>query len=71
MINMVAEGHLSYIQSIVAVLLTTTFIPCFPDLAAMSKEIGLRNTLMMTVAILVSSVLLAGGLSVILMRVMK
>lgn len=60
--KMVDQGGLNYIQSIVAVVVTTTFFPCFTNVIAIGKEMGAKTAVMMTSLICVSSLILAGGL---------
>ena len=60
LLNMVDAGMLDYIQSIVAVVITTMFIPCFANIVAMCRQIGVVRGLVMTLAINISSFVLAG-----------
>lgn len=60
--HMVSAGALNYIQSIVAVVVTTTFFPCFANVIAIGKEIGARAAVLITVLICLSSFILAGAL---------
>ena len=57
------EGRLDFIQSVVAVVTTTMFIPCFANIVAMFKEVGTRAALLMLIAINSTTILLAGGLN--------
>jgi ferrous iron transport protein B len=59
-INLVRKGEMDYVQCIVAVIITTTFAPCFANIMAMTKEVGGKRTLAMLFAISVSA-LTAGG----------
>ncbi|MBD3390639.1 MAG: ferrous iron transport protein B [Chitinivibrionales bacterium] len=67
LLRMVDSGGLTYIQSIVAVVITTMFVPCFANIVAICKELGVRAGIGMTLAINVSSFVLAGILSKILL----
>ncbi|MEI7672273.1 MAG: ferrous iron transport protein B [Deltaproteobacteria bacterium] len=67
LIKLVNEGQLNYIQSIVAVVLTTTFIPCLANIVAMGKEIGLRSAALMIFQINIASIAMSG----LLYRVLK
>jgi ferrous iron transport protein B len=58
-------GMLSNSQSMVAVVLTTTFIPCSAHVAAMVKERGIRMVVLILSAICVSSFLLSWVLKLI------
>lgn len=69
MINLVRNGEMDYIQSIVAVVITTTFAPCFATVMAMGKELGARRTLMMMVAIGISALVVSGSLRWILITI--
>ena len=66
LINMVDAGALNYVQCIVAVVITTMFVPCFANIVAMCKEMGAKTGLAMAVTINLSSFVLAGILSWIL-----
>ena len=63
---MVDAGGLSYVQSIVAVVITTMFVPCFANIVAMCKQLGVVRGLVITLIINVSSFILAGALNWIL-----
>jgi len=65
-LNMVDAGALNYVQCIVAVVITTMFVPCFANIVAICKEMGVKTGLAMTVAINLSSFVLAGILNWIL-----
>ena len=64
--NMVDAGALNYIQCIVAVVITTMFVPCFANIVAMCKEMGVRTGIAMATVINISSFILAGILNWIL-----
>ncbi|MFH1505325.1 MAG: nucleoside recognition domain-containing protein, partial [Candidatus Omnitrophota bacterium] len=66
-IKMVERGELNYVQCIVAVTITTMFVPCFANIMAMIKELGAKTALTMTMAINISSFVLAGALNWILL----
>jgi ferrous iron transport protein B len=61
-IKLVQNGTLSVTQCIVAVVLTTTFLPCLAHTVALAREIGTRKAAEMMAIINVSSILLSGGL---------
>jgi len=63
LLKMVSAGALNYVQSIVAVVITTMFVPCFANIVAMCKEIGLKKGLAMMAVINISSFFLAGLLN--------
>lgn len=60
--NMVNSGALNYIQSIVAVVVTATFFPCFANVIAIRKEMGIWIALGVTGIICASSLALTGAL---------
>ena len=62
-INLIEKGQLNYIQCIVAVTITTMFVPCFANIVSMIKELGLKTALIMVVTINLSAFLLAGVLN--------
>ena len=65
-IKLVQTGQLNYIQCIVAVTITTMFVPCFANIMAMIKELGPRRALTMAVIINASAFLIAACLNWIL-----
>jgi len=69
-INLIRKGQMNYIQCIVAVVLTTMFVPCFANIMAMAKEIGSKNTLIMVLAINFSAFVAAGALNWVLVRLL-
>ncbi len=69
-INLIEKGKLDYIQCIVAVIFTTTFIPCFANIGAMVKELGLRTALITIFAINSASFIIAGALNRLLVYVL-
>ncbi len=62
-INLVERGQLNYVQCIVAVTITTMFVPCFANIVAMIKELGMKKALIMVVTINLSAFVLAGTLN--------
>jgi len=65
-IKLIQKGQLNYVQCIVSVTITTMFVPCFANVMAMIKELGVRRALGMAVIINVSSFGIAGILNLIL-----
>jgi len=65
-IKLIKAGQLDYIQCIVAVTITTMFIPCFANIMAMVKVLGARPAITMALLINASSFLIAGVLNWIL-----
>ena len=66
LLNMVDEGMFTYVQSIVAVVITTMFVPCFANIVAICKELGVAKGITITLVINISSFVLAGTLHWIL-----
>lgn len=69
-IKLIQAGKLNYIQCIVAVTITTCFVPCFANIMAMIKEMGAKRALSMALAINASAFLIAGLLNWILLLTM-
>ncbi|MDC7221684.1 MAG: ferrous iron transporter B [Spirochaetales bacterium] len=65
------SGALTVRQTILAVVLTTMFVPCFANMVAMVKESGRKTGILMILAINISSLLLAGGLNFLIQLVWK
>ncbi|QWR77857.1 ferrous iron transporter B [Candidatus Magnetomonas plexicatena] len=65
--DMVNKGGLNFNQAVVSVTLTTMFVPCFANLGAMIKEMGLRRALTMAFLITASSLVISGALNKILL----
>jgi len=65
-INLIRQGQMNYVQCIVAVVLTTMFVPCFANIMAMIKEVGIKNALVMVLTINVSAFVISGLLNSIL-----
>jgi ferrous iron transport protein B len=63
---MVDAGELNYVQCIVTVVITTMFVPCFANVVAMCKQMGIKTGLAMAFAINISAFILAGILNWIL-----
>lgn len=64
-------GMLNAVQSIIAVVVTTMFIPCFANIVAMFKEAGVKVGILMLIGINVSTILLAGMLNWALLAVQR
>jgi len=65
-IKLINQGTLNWTQCIVAVTITTMFVPCFANIMAMVKELGISKTVVMTLIINASSFVIAGCLNWIL-----
>jgi ferrous iron transport protein B len=65
-IQLIKAGRLNYIQCIVAVTITTMFVPCFANIMAMIKELGARRAITMAVIINASAFLIAASLNWVL-----
>jgi ferrous iron transport protein B len=60
-LRMSREGTLNGVQSIVAVVLLTTFAQCFANIAAMFKEVGARSALVIVAGIYLLSFAYTGA----------
>lgn len=60
LIAMVERGAINYIQCIVAVVITTMFVPCFANIVAIFKEMGIKKGLIIICGINGSAFLIAG-----------
>lgn len=69
-LKMVTAGSLTYMQSIIAVVITTMFVPCFANIVAMCKELGTKTGIGMAIIINISSFFLAGILHWILVLIL-
>jgi len=65
-INLVDKGKLDFIQCIVAVTITTMFVPCFANIMAMINELKIKKALIMTAIINLSAFIIAGILNWVL-----
>jgi ferrous iron transport protein B len=61
-INLIKKGELDYVQCIIAVIITTMFVPCFANTMTIIREVGPKRALIMVTAINVSALLIAGTL---------
>ncbi len=59
-LHMSEAGRLTFIQNIVAVVITTMFVPCIANMVAMFREVGAKTGVAMVAAINLSAILLAG-----------
>jgi len=62
-INLINKNLLDFRQCIVAVTITTMFVPCFANIMAMIKELGTARAIVMTLIINASSFIIAGCLN--------
>jgi len=60
------DGMLNFSQSIIAVVVTTMFIPCFANIVAIFKEAGVKAGILMLLALNISTILLGGALNWVL-----
>ncbi|MFC1677583.1 ferrous iron transport protein B [Planctomycetota bacterium] len=70
-IKLIQAGKLNYVQCIIAVTITTMFVPCFANIVAMIKQLGAKQALSMAVIINASSFLIAGLLNWLLVGLFK
>ena len=55
--KLIEANALDYVQSIVAVTLTTMFFPCIANVGSIVKILGLKNAMVMVITITISSVI--------------
>jgi ferrous iron transport protein B len=67
LLQLLKSGQLDYVQACVITITITLFMPCFANVMAMIREIGLRAALFMVLVITISSILI-GGMINYLMR---
>ncbi|KJR44074.1 magnetosome protein Mad17 [Candidatus Magnetoovum chiemensis] len=60
LLELIEKGQLNYIQCIVAVLLTTMFVPCLANVGAMMKEIGVKQAIYMVMIINAAALAVSG-----------
>ncbi|MBF0317531.1 MAG: ferrous iron transport protein B [Nitrospirae bacterium] len=70
-IDLIETGQINYVQGIVAVVFTSMFIPCFANIGAMIKELGVKSAIYTVVIIATSGVLIAGALNWALVHIFK
>jgi len=58
-IKLVKTGQLNYIQCIVSVIITTMFVPCFANIMAMVKELGVKRAVASVIVINCTAVFIA------------
>jgi ferrous iron transport protein B len=62
-IKLIKAGQLNYIQCIIAVTITTLFVPCFANITAMVKEIGIKRAVASVIVINCTAVFVAAILN--------
>lgn len=70
-IKLIERGELNYVQCIVAVTLTTMFVPCLANVVAMIKELGSRAAVPMIFIINSTAIIIAGILNWVLAVLFK
>ncbi len=70
-IKLIENGELNYVQCIVAVTITTMFVPCFANIMAMIKQQGMRSALAMVAMINGSAFFIAAALNWVLVVLFK
>ena len=63
---MVGTGAINAVQAVVAVSITTMFVPCIANIVSMFRVLGWKAALAETLAINVSAFALAGALNQLL-----
>ena len=65
-LKLAQTGELDYIQTIVAVIVMTGFVPCFANTMAIVKELGIKTALWMVASITVTAFVVGGLVNFIL-----
>jgi len=68
--QLVKAGQLDYVQACVSIIIVTCFVPCFANLMAMIKELGMKSALFMACIIIVSSLLIGGAVNYLMRLVL-
>lgn len=63
LMQLVKSGQLDFTQSCVSIIIVTCFVPCFANLMAMIKELGMKRAMFMALVIIVSSILIGGSVN--------
>jgi ferrous iron transport protein B len=63
LMQLVKSGQLDFVQACVSIIIVTCFVPCFANLMAMIKELGMKRALVMALVIIVSSILIGGSVN--------
>jgi ferrous iron transport protein B len=63
LMQLVKTGQLDYVQACVSIIIVTCFVPCFANLMAMIKELGMKSALVMAGIIIVSSIFIGGAVN--------
>jgi len=60
LMQLVKTGQLDYVQACISIIIVTCFVPCFANIMAMIRELGMKSALLMACIITVSSILIGG-----------
>ena len=63
LMQLVKSGQLDFTQACVSIIIVTCFVPCFANLMAMIKELGMKKAMFMALVIIVSSILIGGSVN--------
>jgi ferrous iron transport protein B len=63
LMQLVKTDQLDYVQACVSIIIVTCFVPCFANLMAMIKELGMKSALVMAGIIIVSSIFIGGAVN--------
>lgn len=70
-VALIKNGQMDFVQCIVAVIITTMFVPCFANIMTMFKEFGAKKTLMIVGAINISALVIGGALNWTLVALLR
>ena len=68
LIKLIQNGQINNVQCIVAVTLTTMFVPCLANMMAMIRELGPKLAVPMIITINTTAILIAGALNWALLK---
>ncbi len=65
-LELAQEGQLDPIQAVVGIILINCFIPCFANIMAMIKKLGIQTAIVMTLVITLFSAMIGGVVNMVL-----
>ena len=60
LLQLLKSGQLDFVQACVGTITITLFMPCFSNIMAMIRELGMKEALFMALVITVSSIIVGG-----------
>jgi len=68
-LKMAQHGAMDSVQVVVSLIVITAFVPCFANIMAMIKVLGLKTAMVMVLVINAGAILIGGAVSLVLRRV--